>query len=79
MAPRAALPAVGLHHSCCREILRLNGENARLSDELTRMRARYDDLTKSAEMWIHLYETSLAQLRRGDGTAAATAPRSLNS
>jgi hypothetical protein len=60
----AALPAVGLHHSCCREILRLNSENTRLHDELTRIRAQYEDLTKSAELWIRLYETSQA-LRSG--------------
>src|SRR5690242_17206207 len=34
----AHLPAVGLHHSCCREILKLNQENARLAGELARLR-----------------------------------------
>lgn len=56
----AVLPQVGLHHSCCREILRLNTENARLHDELERIRAQHEDLTKSAEIWIRLYETYLA-------------------
>jgi hypothetical protein len=55
----AALPVVGIHHSCCREVLRLNSENARLHDELERVRAEHEDLTKSAELWIRLYETQL--------------------
>ena len=50
----AAPPLVGLHHSCCREILRMAEENARLRDEI---RAQFEDLTKSAEIWIRLYET----------------------
>lgn len=56
----AVLPSVGLHHSCCREILRLNNENARLADELAQIRAQHEDLTRSAEIWIRLYETYLA-------------------
>lgn len=56
----SALPSVGLHHSCCREILRLNNENARLADELAKIRAQHEDLTRSAEIWIRLYETYLA-------------------
>jgi hypothetical protein len=65
----APLPAVGLHHSCCREILRLNSENARLHDELERVRAENEDLTKSAELWIRLYET---QLKLATARTAAT-------
>ena len=70
----AALPAVGLHHSCCREILRLNNENARLADELAEMRARHEDLTRSAEIWIRLYETHLALATKegASGRPAAT-------
>lgn len=56
----AVLPSVGLHHSCCREILRLNNENARLAGELAEIRAQHEDLTRSAEIWIKLYETYLA-------------------
>ena len=56
----APLPAVGLHHSCCREILKLNQENARLAGELARLRDEHEDLTRSAEIWIRLYETYLA-------------------
>ena len=53
----AAPPLVGLHHSCCREILRMAEENARLRDELAEVRGQFEDLTKSAEIWIRLYET----------------------
>jgi hypothetical protein len=52
--------SAGVHQSCCREILRLNSENARLTDELERIRMHHEDLTKSAEIWIRLYETYLA-------------------
>jgi hypothetical protein len=71
----AALPAVGLHHSCCREILRLNAENNRLHDELTRIRAQHDDLTKSAEIWIRLYETYLALATKPAASMVADAAR----
>lgn len=69
----AALPAVGLHHSCCREILRLNNENARLADELAAIRAQHEDLTRSAEIWIRLYETRLA-LATKEGASGQAAP-----
>jgi hypothetical protein len=59
-AAAAALPASGgAHRSCCREILRLTGENARLTEELARAQARQEDLARSAEIWINLYETCL--------------------
>ena len=58
-AHAAPLPVAGIHHSCCREILRLNHENARLHRELERMRAQHEDLTRSAELWIRLYERQL--------------------
>jgi hypothetical protein len=48
---------VGVHPSCCREIMRLHSENARLTDELERIRGEHEDLTRSAEIWIRLYET----------------------
>ena len=74
-APRPA----DVHRSCCREILRLSSENARLTEELARTRARHEDLTRSAEIWIRLYETHLAQANRAAGRPAAAAmeaPRS---
>jgi hypothetical protein len=66
--PDAAPPLVGLHHSCCREILRMAEENARLRDELAEVRGQFEDLTKSAEIWIRLYETvsSLATRRAAE-------------
>lgn len=67
----AALPAVGLHHSCCREILRLNDENARLADELAKIRAQHEDLTRSAEIWIRLYETHLALATKENASGQA--------
>lgn len=64
----AAPPLVGLHHSCCREILRMAEENARLRDELAELRGQFEDLTKSSEIWIRLYETyaSLATRRAAE-------------
>lgn len=68
--PGAAPPrVVGIHHSCCREILRLKSENDRLHKELERIRASHDDLTRSAEIWIRLYETYLNLATRRAGTA----------
>jgi len=70
---RAAAPArvVGIHHSCCKEILRLKSENERLHSELERIRLDHADLTKSAEIWIRLYETYLdLATKRGGATAA---------
>jgi len=69
----AAPPLVGLHHSCCREILRMAEENARLRDELADIRGQFEDLTKSAEIWIRLYETySALATRRAAELAAVT-------
>ena len=47
------------HTGCRREIQRLLIENARLAGDLSDTRARYDDLKRSAEMWIDLYERQL--------------------
>jgi hypothetical protein len=47
------------HTGCRREIQRLLIENARLAADLSDTRARYDDLKRSAEMWINLYERQL--------------------
>lgn len=52
------------HRACGREILRLNSENADLRDELAIERARYEDLSQSAAMWIRLYELQLARANR---------------
>ena len=64
----AALPPVGVHQSCCREVLRMAEENARLRDELAEVRGHFEDLKKSAEIWIRLYETysSLATRRAAE-------------
>lgn len=68
-AHAAAVPVVGIHHSCCREILRLKSDNEHLHDELDRLRAEHEDLRKSAEIWIRLYESqvALAATRAGAG------------
>ena len=47
------------HTGCRREIQRLLIENARLAGDLSDTRARYDDLKRSAEIWIRLYERQL--------------------
>lgn len=57
-----AIPRLGdQHRACGREILRLNSENAMLRDELARERALNEDLSRSAAMWIRLYEEQLAR------------------
>jgi hypothetical protein len=52
------------HRACGREILRLSSENATLRDELERARTLNEDLSKSAAMWIRLYEEQLARANR---------------
>lgn len=49
------------HRACGREILRLNAENAVLRDELARERSLNEDLSRSAAIWIRLYEEQLAR------------------
>jgi hypothetical protein len=72
--PGAAMPkSLGTHRACCREILRLTRENARLADELARARATQEDLSKSTDIWIRLYEALLARARRSQTPAS---PRS---
>ena len=66
----AVVPVVGIHHSCCREILRLKTDNELLHDELDRVRADYEDLRKSAEIWIRLYETQLELTLKRNGVTA---------
>ena len=69
--PGAAMPkSLGTHRACCREILRLTNENARLADELVRARATTEDLTKSTDIWIRLYEALLARARRSQTQAS---------
>ncbi|SRR6266567_7018371 len=67
----ATMRSFGDHRACCREILRLNNENARLADELARLRACNEDLTTSAYIWIRLYEALLARARRPQGQASS--------
>jgi hypothetical protein len=57
------------HRRCCKEIQRLSSENGRLRDELARARARHEDLTHTAEIWIRLYE---AHLSRGRSSGPAS-------
>jgi hypothetical protein len=72
-----ALRPEDTHQSCRREILRLTTENARLSDELARIRARHEDLTRSAEIWINLYETYVALAKRSAARSAAVSMEQL--
>jgi hypothetical protein len=60
----ATTRSFGDHRACCREILRLTGENARLADELARARVTNEDLLRSTEIWIRLYEAQLGRARR---------------
>ncbi|HWT45736.1 MAG TPA: hypothetical protein VN085_07210 [Vicinamibacterales bacterium] len=54
------------HTVCRREIQRLLIENAQLASDLSDLRARYDDLKRSAEIWAELYERQLG--RRGQSS-----------
>ena len=47
------------HVACRREIQRLFIENARLASDLANTKAQYEDLKRSAEIWIALYERRL--------------------
>jgi len=49
------------HTACRREIQRLLIENAQLASDLSNLRARYDDLVRSAEMWAELYARQLGR------------------
>jgi hypothetical protein len=70
---RAALRrGVEEHSGCRREIERLAQENSRLATELSRLRARHDDLVRSTEIWIRLYEAHVP-CRSGAATPAAAA------
>ena len=51
-------------------MVRLARENVRLTEEMERLRDRYDMLTASSEVWIRLYE---AALERAKAEAAARA------
>jgi hypothetical protein len=59
------------HRACGREILRLTSENAMLRDELERERTLNEDLTKSAAMWIRLYEEQLVRAKAIEAAASA--------
>jgi hypothetical protein len=57
-----AVPRFGEQHRACgREILRLSSENATLRNELAREQTLNEDLSRSAAMWIRLYEEQLAR------------------
>jgi hypothetical protein len=57
-----AIPRLGdQHRACGREILRLNAEIATLRDEIARERLLNEDLSRSAGMWIRLYEEQLSR------------------
>jgi hypothetical protein len=49
------------HTDCRRDIQRLLIENARLAGEVSNLRARHEDLKRSAEIWIRLYERQLGR------------------
>ena len=57
--------AIGLplaeHEHLRRELVRLDGDNARLAAEIRRLREENQDLKKAAELWIRLYERQLAR------------------
>jgi hypothetical protein len=56
------IPRLGdQHRACGREILRLNAEIAALRDELDRERSLNEDLSRSAAMWIRLYEDQVTR------------------
>jgi hypothetical protein len=73
-----AIPRLGdQHRACGREILRLNAELAVLREELDRERALNEDLSRSAAMWIRLYEEQLtraAALAQAAGSPEVTKP-----
>ena len=57
-----AIPRLGdQHRACGREILRLNAEIGALREELERERTLNEDLSRSAAMWIRLYEEQLTR------------------
>jgi hypothetical protein len=55
-------------------ILTLTRENARLVEEISRLRTRYDDLSASTEIWIRLYEAALEREKQGAGIERVPAP-----
>ncbi len=70
----ATMTSLRDHQACRREIQRLTRENARLADELTRVRSLHEDLTTSAGIWIRLYE---AHLSRAQGPEMQTSHASM--
>ena len=67
----ASIQRVVDEHGACRaEVQRLAAENARLAAELSHAHARHDDLKRSTEIWIWLYETHLRRERIGQPAAA---------
>jgi hypothetical protein len=60
----SSLHASDEHAACRREIQRLRIENAKLAADLSDVRGRCDDLKRSAEMWVQLYERQLDKRSR---------------
>jgi hypothetical protein len=57
-------------------ILTLTRENARLVEEIGRLRAKYDDLSASTQIWIRLYEAALERAKGGAGIETVPAQAS---
>jgi hypothetical protein len=57
-------------------ILTLTRENARLVEEIGRLRTKYDDLSASTEIWIRLYEAALDRAKGGAGIETVPAQAS---
>ncbi len=56
-----------------RELVTLDAENARLAEEIQRLRDENQDLRDSAAIWIRLYERQLGRANdaiRGSGVSA---------
>lgn len=54
-------------------ILTLTRENARLADENHRLHQQYQDLLKSTDIWIRLYEAALDRANGTDGVPCLAA------
>ena len=70
------IPRLGdQHRACGREILRLNAEIATLRDEIARERLLNEDLSRSAAMWIRLYEEQLSRASALEQRLASEVPK----
>ncbi len=75
----ATMTSLRDHQAYRREIERLTRENARLADELTRVRSLHEDLTTSAGIWIRLYEAHLSRAREPEMQGSLTSMELLRS